>query len=83
MKYNIPRDYKNERRVYLADLNIGDLISFGGKKPYRRVSVITNNYIMVEGNSTKFLLDNFAFKYELTYLINKEIKWKPHIVTQP
>ena len=68
MKYNMPRDYKNERRVYLAELNIGDLISFGGKKPYSRVSVITNNYIMVEGNSTKFLLDNFAFK--------KDIKWK-------
>ena len=74
MKYSMPRDYKNERRVYLAELNIGDLISFGGKKPYSRVSVITNNYIMVEGNSTKFLLDNFAFKYELNYLINKEIK---------
>ena len=82
MKCTIIRDYKNEIRVHLSELSIGDLISFGGKKPYSRVSLITNNYIMVEGNSTKFLLDNFAFKYKLTYLINKETKWKNNIVTQ-
>ena len=62
MKCTIIRDYKNEIRVHLSELSIGDLISFGGKKPYSKVLVITTNYIMIEGDSTKYLLDNFCFK---------------------
>lgn len=57
------RDYNNETRVYVGDLDIGDLITFGGKKPYQKVVLKNERYIMVEDDEiTKILLDNFCMK---------------------
>lgn len=58
------RDYNNETRVFVGDLAIGDLITFGGKKPYQKVVLKNERYIMVEGDEiTKILLDNFCMCY--------------------
>lgn len=63
------RDYNNETRVFVGDLCVGDLITFGGKKPYQKVMLKTERYIMVEGDeSTKILLDNFCMKYNSNQL---------------